>query len=126
VHIATHLAEWFLALGAILGETALFKRTFPSTEAFELSGHVTRSTAFIVFCVDFGALLEQFKDADLISAYHSPVKWRKTGIIARVWICTVLEQHFDGERVTLIRGPHEGGVSGGITFIDRDRLVKEV
>jgi hypothetical protein len=38
----------------------------------------------------------------------------------------VLEKHFDGERVALISGPHEGGVSGGIAFIDRDRLVKEI
>jgi hypothetical protein len=38
----------------------------------------------------------------------------------------VLEKHLDGERVALISGPHEGGVSGGITFIDRNRLVKEI
>ena len=38
----------------------------------------------------------------------------------------MLEKYFDGERVTLISGPHEGGVSGGIAVIDRDRLVKEI
>ena len=38
----------------------------------------------------------------------------------------MLEKQFDGKRVALISGPHEGGVAGGIAFIDRDRLVKEI
>jgi hypothetical protein len=38
----------------------------------------------------------------------------------------MLEKRFDGERVALISGPHEGSVSGGIALIDRDRLVKEI
>lgn len=38
----------------------------------------------------------------------------------------MLEKHFDGERVALISGPHERSVSGGIAFINRDRLVNEI
>ena len=38
----------------------------------------------------------------------------------------MLEKHFDGERVALISGPHEGGVSSGIAVIDRDGLVNEI
>jgi hypothetical protein len=38
----------------------------------------------------------------------------------------VLEEQFDGERVSLICSPHEGGVSRSVALVDRDRLVKEV
>ena len=89
--MATHIAEWFLALGAILGKAALFKRAFPSAEAFEFNRHVARGTTLVVFCMDFGAHLEQSEDADLIPAYHGPVQRRKTSIVTRVRICAVFE-----------------------------------
>jgi hypothetical protein len=76
--------------------------------------------------MDLGTLLEQFKDADLIPAYHSPVQRRKAGIVTRVGICTMFKEQFDGKCVTLVGSPHEGGVSGRIAFIYGDRLVKEV
>ena len=38
----------------------------------------------------------------------------------------MLEKYFDGERVALISGPHESGVSSGIAVTDRDRLVNEI
>ena len=126
MHMAAHLAKWFLALGAILGKSALFKPAFPSAKAFEFNCHIARGTTLVVFCMDFGAHLEQSKDADPVPAYHSPMQRRKTSIVTRVRICAVFEQYFDGERVTLIGGPHEGGVSGGIAFINGNRLVKEV
>lgn len=97
-----------------------------SAEAFELNSHITHGSTLIVFCMDLGTLLEQFKDADLILTYHSPMQRRKAGIVTCIRICTVLEQQFDRECITLIGGPHEGSMSGGITFIDGDRLVKEV
>ena len=33
-----------------------------------------------------------------------------TSIIQRVGICIVLEEQFDGERVTLISGPHKAEI----------------
>jgi len=38
----------------------------------------------------------------------------------------MLEKHFNGEHITLISGPHEGGMFSGIMFINRDRPVKEI
>jgi hypothetical protein len=122
----THLAERLFTLGAVFGKATLLQRTLPRTKAFELNSHITRGTALVVFRVDLGTLLEQPKDADLIPTNHSPMQGRETGVITCIWICTVLEKHFDRERVALIGGPHEGGVSGRIAFVNRDGLVKKI
>ena len=122
----THLAERPFAPRAIFGKSALFQRTLPRAQAFELNSHITRGTTLVVLRMDLGTLLKQLEDADLIPAYHSPVQRREAGIIMCVWIRTVLEERFNGERVALICGPHEGGVSSRIAFVDRDRLVKEI
>ncbi len=122
----THLAERLFALGAVFGKAALFQCALPCTETFELNSHITGGTAFIVLRVDLGTLLEQSQNADLIPAYNSPVQRREAGVVTRVWICTVLKEQFDGERVALIGGPHEGGVPSRIAFIDRNRLVKKI
>jgi hypothetical protein len=124
--MTTHLAERLLALGAVLGKTAFFKGAFPRTDAFELYGHVTRSTTLVILRVHFGTLVEQSENANLVPAYDSPMERCKTRIITRVWIRAVLEKYLDRERVALIRGPHERGVSSRIAFVDRDRLVQEI
>jgi hypothetical protein len=122
----THLAERLFTLRSVFGKAAFLQGTLPRTEAFEFNGHVSRSTALIVLRMDFGALLEQSKNADLIPTYYGPMKRGETGVITRIWTRTVLEKYFDRERVALIGGPHEGGVSGRIAFVDRDGLMKEI
>ena len=91
MNLATHIAEWFLALGAILGKAALFERAFPSAETFELNCHIARGTTLVVFCMDFGAHLKKSKDAEFIPAYHGPVQRCETSIVTRVRICAVFE-----------------------------------